>query len=74
MILHLISLNSLSYQVKNRYKSMQKSIALNLKVSVICRAQQITALTAEGIAHICLFWLSARALQNNEKTMQSNSR
>lgn len=53
---------------------MQKSIALNLKDSVICRAQQITALTAEGIAHICLFWLSARALQNNEKTMQSNSR
>lgn len=53
---------------------MQKSIALNLKVSVICRAQQITALTAEGITHICLFWLSARALQNNEKTMQSNSK
>lgn len=53
---------------------MQKSIARNLKVSVICRAQQITALTAEGITHICLFWLSARALQNNEKTMQSNSR
>lgn len=53
---------------------MQKSIALNLKVSVICQAQQITALPAHGIAHICLIWLSARALQNNEKTMQSNSR
>lgn len=52
---------------------MQKSITLYLKVSVICRAQQITALPAQGITHICLIWLSARALQNNEKTMQSNS-